>query len=393
MEIVEMKLKQALEVPIESINPSKWDIRRRPEDPEEFAALKKSIQEDGLFFPLLVARTENGDLVIMAGRRRLKALKELGWKTVPVFVQIEKVSETQLRKITLKENVIRRGLIDTERGYGILAVFEGEGYTPTQTISGIKSIDNWFSHYCKNKTDWPVLHNSVMQKGKGPAANVLLYDTKFCKLCEEMDFSPKYQYQLLQIVLQLDPSVLTEAENHGLNTHKKLLLTHSKIRDHPKIQKALIPKIKNLSEKQAEITVRQAASDLETGYLTKDGTSYTYSGKGSEARDKIQSNPKKEETGEKKEAYYLKLMEAVDRVTFLLTGRAITKGETTYTKEIVDNNKEHRYKIVKSFDGDIRELNSLHNAMKIAQRAINDILEIIDSELDVSDKKREMSKR
>jgi len=390
-----MKLKQALEVPIESVNPSKWDIRRRPEDPEEFAALKKSIQEDGLFFPLLVARTEQGDLVIMAGRRRLKALKELGWKTVPVFVQIEKVSETQLRKITLKENVIRRGLIDSERGYGILAVFEGEGYTASQTISGIKSIDNWFSQHTNNKTDWKEFHNSVMKvtRQKPSKTSELRRDEKFCKLCEEMDFSPKYQYQLLQIVLQLDPSVLTEAENHGLNTHKKLLLTHSKIRDHPKIQKALIPKIKNLTEKQAEIIVRQAASDLETGYLTRDGTSYTYSGKGSEARDKVQSNPKKEETGEKKEAYYLKLMEAVDRVTFLLTGRAITKGETTYTKEIVDNNKEHRYKIVKSFDGDIRELNSLHNAMKIAQRAINDILEIIDSELDISDKKREMSRR
>lgn len=78
---------------------------------------------------------------------------------------------------------------------------------------------------------------------------------------------------------------------------------------------------------------------------------------------------------------------------FLLIGRALTKGETEYTKEIIDKNKERRYKIVKSCDGDMRELNNLFEPLVLAKRVITDMLEILNAEMDVANEKKERMKK
>ncbi len=51
----------------------------------EFERLKRSIQEDGLFNPITVNKTERKDceFVVVSGHNRLRALKELGLKEVP----------------------------------------------------------------------------------------------------------------------------------------------------------------------------------------------------------------------------------------------------------------------------------------------------------------------
>ena len=81
-----------------------------------------------------------------------------------------------------------------------------------------KSIDNWFGNR-KDKTwdDFSTEAISILKKGF--KANELRYNPKFVKVCKSINRSPKYQYQLMQIVLQLDPDVLIEAKkelHHGL---------------------------------------------------------------------------------------------------------------------------------------------------------------------------------
>ena len=61
-------------------------------------------------------------------------------------------------------------------------------------------------------------------------------DEKFIEICRKIAKTPKYQYQLLQIVVDLDPDVLVETQKIGLDTKKKSLLTHTKLRNHPKLQ-------------------------------------------------------------------------------------------------------------------------------------------------------------
>ena len=67
-------------------------------------------------------------------------------------------------------------------------------------------------------------------------ANPLRYDKKFIDICRSIPYSPKYQYQLLQMIIQVEEKIMEEASKEGLNTSKIIMITHSKLRAHPNLQ-------------------------------------------------------------------------------------------------------------------------------------------------------------
>jgi hypothetical protein len=73
----------------------------------------------------------------------------------------------------------------------------------------------------KGKVNWDFLiQNCILykdQKRKREETSELRYDPKFIEICKSIHRSPKYQYQLMQIVLQLDPDVLAEAHKAELH--------------------------------------------------------------------------------------------------------------------------------------------------------------------------------
>ena len=118
---------------------------------------------------------------------------------------------------------------------------EAEGYTGEQVIRGTKSIDNWFGKYPKK--GWNDLIEEVTSsiKKRGPQVNELRFDKKFIEVCRSIGNAPKYQYQMLQIIFQIDPDVLIHAQKAELSTEKKLMLTKKGLRQYTEIQKLLIP--------------------------------------------------------------------------------------------------------------------------------------------------------
>jgi hypothetical protein len=202
-------------------------------------------------------------LTIIAGKRRFKAVKELGWKQIPVIVLLEDATETDIKIIQVTENLQRKELKDVEAGFAVLTSFESAGFIDhNEIIKGVKSIDNWFVQHANHKANWDsFIYNSVVnkkeEKRKREETSELRYDEKFVNICKSISLSPKYQYQLLQVVLQLDPDVLVDAQKIGLSTKKKMLLTHSKLRKHPQLQKDLIKDIATKTDKEAEYKVRQ----------------------------------------------------------------------------------------------------------------------------------------
>jgi hypothetical protein len=83
-----------------------WDKNPRKILRRELDKLKKSIFDDGDFLdarPLLV-NVVNNEFIVYAGNQRLKACTELGWKTVPCFVDIDLDDET-MRKRAIRDNV------------------------------------------------------------------------------------------------------------------------------------------------------------------------------------------------------------------------------------------------------------------------------------------------
>lgn len=383
---------ELIHVPIESLKLAKWDVRRSGDTEEEYETMKNSILENGLIYPLTVAKMkdteQDDDLIVIAGRRRLKVLKELRWKTVPVIVQFKDVTETELRRITFIENAHRRNLADIEKGFGIVAIYESAGYTGEQAISGAKSIDNYFGKNPDAKN--MELKKTVLQLQKNlnhrpnTAKDNFIVDEKFLEVCKSIAHTPKYQYQLMQIVLQLDPDVLATARKAGLSRQKKLLLTKSKLRNHPTIQKNLIPKLQKVGPKQGEVLVNQKLRDIETGYIepsspaSKEGN-FVYSEQPSSEREKVQ----KEDTNKILDlptAIELTIVKESNKMIYLLTGRAITKGERGYNEEIVNKNKERMYKIAKSFNKDLNRIDALIKYLKRHRFAIDSILEILEQE-------------
>ena len=72
-------------------------------------ALAASIKEHGLLHPLVV-RQDEGCYHLLAGERRLVALKQLKWEEVPVHIFPETVDSLESRLIELVENIDRKDL-------------------------------------------------------------------------------------------------------------------------------------------------------------------------------------------------------------------------------------------------------------------------------------------
>ena len=81
---------------------------------EQIQELAKSIRERGLVQPLVVRRVE-GKFELIAGERRLRAVKSLGHKEVKVVVM--KATDQEVAEITLIENLQREDLTPLEEAH------------------------------------------------------------------------------------------------------------------------------------------------------------------------------------------------------------------------------------------------------------------------------------
>lgn len=76
----------------------------------DIAELASDIQDNGLISPIVV----NKDYVLLAGERRLRAVKRLGWKQVEVRMMDTRDAEHELN-IEISENDVRKAFSKSER--------------------------------------------------------------------------------------------------------------------------------------------------------------------------------------------------------------------------------------------------------------------------------------
>jgi ParB family chromosome partitioning protein len=108
------------EVEIAKIRPGRLQPRVQF-DAEALAGLAKSIRQNGIVQPILVAPAENGEFTIIAGERRFRAAREAGLARVPVIVRAPRNDEERL-ELALIENIQREDLNPMEEAaaYGRL---------------------------------------------------------------------------------------------------------------------------------------------------------------------------------------------------------------------------------------------------------------------------------
>lgn len=100
------------ELPIESID----DSDRFRQNYPNLHLLAEDIKVNGLIQPIVVSpkKDESGYLLI-AGGRRLRAMRYLEWETAPCLVTDDPVEELELREKELAENIQREDMSFTER--------------------------------------------------------------------------------------------------------------------------------------------------------------------------------------------------------------------------------------------------------------------------------------
>ena len=95
---------------------------RKEFDEDTIRELAESIEEHGLIQPILVRPLDNGMYQIVAGERRWRALRMLGWQDKEIPVVIKELDDEETAKIALVENVLREDLnpIDEAKAYNEL---------------------------------------------------------------------------------------------------------------------------------------------------------------------------------------------------------------------------------------------------------------------------------
>ena len=95
---------------------------RQEFNPELMEELTASIKENGILQPLTVRELEDGNFELIAGERRLRAAKDAGLETVPVYI-LSVDADVEMMEYALVENIQRVDLKPLEKaeGYAILS--------------------------------------------------------------------------------------------------------------------------------------------------------------------------------------------------------------------------------------------------------------------------------
>lgn len=111
---------KVVKIKISSIKPNKLQPRKRF-DSEKLRELKDSISEKGVIQPVIVRSMEDG-YELIAGERRFRAVRELGYQEIPVIVK--DVSDADSLELSLIENIQREELNAVEEASAYMDLIE-----------------------------------------------------------------------------------------------------------------------------------------------------------------------------------------------------------------------------------------------------------------------------
>ncbi|MBL1071664.1 nucleoid occlusion protein [Lactobacillus kitasatonis] len=110
------KNKQIQDIELDKIVPNRYQPRREFSD-DSIKELAETLNKDGLLQPIVVREDGEDHYEIIAGERRYRAAKSLGWETIPAIVK--NMDDDQAASLALIENLQREDLnpIDEAKAY------------------------------------------------------------------------------------------------------------------------------------------------------------------------------------------------------------------------------------------------------------------------------------
>ena len=130
---------EVLRIPLESIRLNPYQPRKQIEE-SKIQELANSIRESGLIYPLLVRKSmKSGSdrpvYELIAGERRIRALRQLGEKEAPVI--LKEVSDQDALELALIENLQREELNPMEQASAYQRLISEFGLTQEQVASAV----------------------------------------------------------------------------------------------------------------------------------------------------------------------------------------------------------------------------------------------------------------
>ncbi|OUM87647.1 MAG: nucleoid occlusion protein [Bacillus thermozeamaize] len=119
-------MEEVKEIPVELISPNPYQPRTVFDD-ERIEELSQTIRTHGVIQPIVVRELENGKYELIAGERRLRAVKKLNLPTIPAIVR--SLNDAQAASIALIENLQREGLTAIEEAYAYQQLLQLHGLT------------------------------------------------------------------------------------------------------------------------------------------------------------------------------------------------------------------------------------------------------------------------
>lgn len=124
---------QKYEIPVKEIKPNPYQPRKVFDD-DKIQELADSIEQHGVFTPILVKKAVKG-YELITGERRLRASKLAGRKTIPAIVM--EFDDQQMMEIALLENIQREDLNAIEEAQGYEKLIKKIGYTQEELAKRI----------------------------------------------------------------------------------------------------------------------------------------------------------------------------------------------------------------------------------------------------------------
>ncbi len=241
-------------------------VRRQPRkifSEKDIEDLASSIGKLGLLQPIVVTPADKGKYILIAGERRLRACKKLGWTTIIARI-IRDLEEDNILAIQLAENIQRKDLRVSEKALAVrdyLSRFsQGEDVyklllnliskrkgVPEAFVSSVEALSELIGKSPRTIARWlSVLRfpNWFIEKLEDPSSNLTL------KHVEVLLPLAKKEKLLKEVVNKLERNKLSSSE-----LKKEVLRVIDKSETDEALLKSIEADIENLSKKLAKISL------------------------------------------------------------------------------------------------------------------------------------------